>query len=133
MSYNEMSNTNIEKVFNLILETAVNHKIPKSEMPDVIYIISDMEFDAVSSGDDKTVFENAKESYNSYGYDLPLVVFWNVNSLTEQMPVSKNDTGAVLVSGMSPTIFDMVISNDLDPMKYMHMVLNSGRYDNIKA
>ena len=133
MSYNEVSNTNIEKVFNLILETAVNNKIPKSEMPDVIYIISDMEFDAVSSGDDKTVFENAKENYNSCGYDLPLVVFWNVDSLTEQMPVSKNDTGAVLVSGMSPTIFDMVMSNDLDPMKYMHMVLNSGRYDNIKA
>lgn len=44
-SYNEVANTNIQKVFELILSAAVKNHVPQEEMPSALYIISDMEFD----------------------------------------------------------------------------------------
>ena len=108
MSFNECSNTDIEKVFELILKTAVNNRVRQSEMPSKIYIISDMEFDWCTGKPDATNFENAKERFAKYGYRLPEVIFWNVNSRNTQQPVTKNDLGVALVSGCSPQIFRML-------------------------
>ena len=58
--FNEVANTNIQKVFELILHTAVKNKVPQDEMPSTLYIISDMEFDYCAEGADLTNFEYAK-------------------------------------------------------------------------
>lgn len=132
-SYNEVANTNIQAVFELILNTAVKHKIPQEEMPESLYIISDMEFDYCTQNADMTNFEHAKRLFAGRGYTLPKVVFWNVDSRHKQQPVDRNEQGVILVSGVSPRIFAMLKSGDFSPESYMLKVLNSERYRNITA
>ena len=131
--YNEVANTNIQKVFELILRTAVKNNVPQSEMPSTLYIISDMEFDYCTKGADLTNFEYAKKIFAEAGYQLPKVVFWNVASRTKQQPVTMNEQGVALVSGCSPRIFGMLSSNNLSPMGYMLDILGTERYAKIAA
>ena len=132
-SFNEAANTNLQAVFELILNTAVKHKIPQEEMPSTLYIISDMEFDYCVDDSDMTNFEHAKKIFADNGYSLPQVVFWNVDSRHEQQPVTMNEQGVCLVSGVSPRIFAMIKSGNLSPMAYMLEVLSSERYAKITA
>lgn len=131
--YNEVANTNIQKVFELILRAAVKNKVPQSEMPSTLYIISDMEFDYCTKGADLTNFEYAKKIFAEAGYQLPRVVFWNVTSRTKQQPVTMNEQGVALVSGCSPRIFGMLSSGNLSPMGYMLDILGTERYAKIAA
>ena len=131
--YNEVANTNIQKVFELILRTAVKNKVSQSEMPSTLYIISDMEFDCCARGADLTNFEYAQKICAEAGYQLPRVVFWNVASRTKQQPVTMNEQGVALVSGCSPRIFSMLSSGNLSPMGYMLDILGTERYDEIAA
>ena len=133
LSYNECSNTNIEKTFDLILNTAVKHRLKQSEMPSRLLIISDMEFDSATYDSSKTNFENAKAKFERAGYKLPQMVFWNVNSFNRQQPVKMNDRGTILVSGMSPQIFAMLKDDKLDPYSFMMSVISSERYKRIAA
>ena len=133
MSFNECSNTNLEKTLDLILDTAVNNRMKQSDMPSKLYIISDMEFDWCTGNPDKTVFENAGKRYAKYGFRLPQVIFWNVNSRNLQQPVKINDQGVALVSGVSPQIFQMLKEGTLEPYKFMMSVLMSARYERIAA
>lgn len=133
MSFCEVANTDIQKVFDLILRAAVKNRLPQEELPERLYIISDMEFDEAISGADITNFEAAKQKYLNAGYNLPEVIFWNVQSRHSQQPVKKNEQGVALVSGCSPAIFDMVASGSLDPMKVMTDILSSERYAPIHA
>ena len=132
-SFTEAENTNIQAVFELILNTAVKHKIPQSEMPSTLYIISDMEFDSCTDDSDMTNFEYAKKIFAENGYTLPQVVFWNVDSRNTQQPVTMNEQGVILVSGLSPRVFAMIKSGNLSPYSFMLEVLNSERYAKITA
>ena len=132
-SFNEIANTNIEAVFDLILDAAVNNNVPQSELPAKLYIISDMEFDACVSGAKLTNFENAKRKFARHGYELPQLVFWNVASRNQQQPVTINDRGVALVSGCSPRIFSMAMEGELDPWRFMLSVIDTERYAPIAA
>lgn len=131
--FNEVANTNIQKVFALILSTAMKHKVPQEEMPSTLYIISDMEFDVCAEGVSVTNFEHLKKMYALYGYSLPKVVFWNVANRNRQQPVTMNEQGVALVSGCSPRIFSMVAEGKLSPYDYMMEILGSERYNKIAA
>lgn len=131
-TFNEVANTNLEAVFDLILNTAVKHNVPKNELPKTIYIVSDMEFDMAIRDGSKTIYRNAKDRFAEHGYELPHVVFWNVDSRNEQQPVTMHESGTTLVSGCSPRIFQMVIDG-LTPYEFMMSVLNNERYSKISA
>lgn len=133
MGYNECSNTNLAKVFELILNTAKKYGLPQSNLPSTLYIISDMEFDSCANDAKLTNFQWAKANFEAAGYKLPQVVFWNVAARNMQVPVTKNEQGVVLVSGSSPHIFSMLQNNLLDPFSFMLEVLNSERYAAIAA
>lgn len=132
MSYNEIANTDLIKVYGLILKAAIDNDLPQSELPETIYVISDMEFDA-GVCDNMSLHEEVKEMYNKYGYKLPNVVYWNVDSRNNQYPVKSNEYGCVLVSGASPVVFKMVISQEISPLKFMLSVLDGERYSGIYA
>ena len=132
-SFDECANTNLEAVFELILTAAVKHRLPQKKLPSTLYIVSDMEFDACARGADLTNFEQAKRRYARFGYRLPRVVFWNVQSRNEQQPVRSNEQGVALVSGCTPRIFSQVMSGELDPYRNMLQVLLSERYAPICA
>ena len=146
--YNEVANTNIEAVFDLILSTAVNNRMSQDDIPANILIVSDMEFDAcATSGKPSTrsswytgsrvrptdtLFETIANKYAAHGYKLPRLVFWNVNSRTGTIPVQQNDLGVALVSGFSVNIVKMVMSNKTDPYECLLETLNSERYQAVE-
>lgn len=131
--FNEVSNTNIQKVFELILRTAVKNRVPQGDMPAKLYIISDMEFDCCAADGTLTNFEYAQKLFAAHGYQLPEVVFWNVASRNRQQPVTVNDAGVALVSGCSPRVFSMLKAGILSPYAFMMNVLGSERYAVITA
>jgi hypothetical protein len=129
----EIADTNIEAVFNLILSAAVNNNVPQEELPETLYIISDMEFNMCTQRASISNFENAKRRFAEYGYKLPKIIFWNVASRNANQPVTKNEQGVALVSGCSPRLFSMVVSGELTPYTAMMEVIESERYAPISA
>lgn len=132
-SFNIIANTNIEAVFDLILDTAVKNSVPQEELPRRLYIISDMEFDSCAYGARISNFKNAKRKFAEAGYALPEIVFWNVASRNRQQPVTVNDRGAALVSGCTPRLFEMVMDGEFTPYTSMLRILRSERYAGIAA
>ena len=131
----EVSDTNIEGVFELILARANKHMVPQKDMPKIILIISDMEFNSCACGNNGsyfTNFEKIKKDYEYYEYKMPTIVFWNVNSRNTQSPVTINENGVVLVSGCSPVAlkyaFKYTCTSTLD---MIYNVTNSERYNKI--
>ena len=132
-SFNEVANTNIEAVFNLILKTAVKNSLPESDLPAKLVIVSDMEFDACAENASLTNFQKAKKKFEAAGYKLPDVIFWNVASRNRQQPVTENEQGVALVSGCTPRLFEMVASGTMNPYAFMLEVIGSERYAKIVA
>jgi hypothetical protein len=132
-SFNEVANTNLQSVFDLILKTAVKNSLPASELPSKLVIISDMEFDSCIEGAGVSNFANAKGKFKAAGYKLPDVVFWNVASRNRQQPVTKNEQGVALVSGCTPRLFEMMASGTMNPYAFMLEVIESERYAKIVA
>ena len=131
--FSEVANTNIQKVFELILNAAVKNGVPESEMPSKLYIISDMEFDYCTEDSSISNFEYAKKIFAEAGYKLPEVVFWNVASRHTHQPVTMNEQGVALVSGCTPRLFSMVAGGIVDPYAFMMQVIESERYAKIAA
>ncbi len=132
-SFNECADTNLQKVFELILRAAVLHQVPQCELPTTLYIVSDMEFNCCTRDASLTNFEYAKKLFRSRGYELPQVVFWNVQSRNEQQPVKMNEQGAALVSGCTPRIFAQVMRGEMDPYTNMLHTVCTERYEVIRA
>ena len=132
IEHDECANTDIEKTFMLILNTAIHSELTQDQLPGTVLVISDMEFDeAVGYNADyvnKTLFDFIRMKYEQAGYKLPRLVFWNVNSRTGAIPVQENEQGVTFVSGFSPTIASMVFSNKLDPEEVLLDKLQSERY-----
>ena len=126
-------NTNLEAVFELILRTAVKAGASQNEMPQVLYIISDMEFDKAVEDPGKTIYENAKTRFASFGYSLPAVVFINVNSFSMHAPVRARTRGSALVSGAGTGVFQHKFDGNITPEKHMLRVLLGRRYEKIHA
>ena len=136
LRHNEVANTNIEAVFDLILQTAINKNITQEDLPQNILIISDMEFDSCARSNsgrlNQKLFDVFADRYAEHGYKLPRLVFWHVNSRTGTIPVKQNDLGVALVSGFSPAIVKMVLSNKTDPYECLLEQLNTERYQPVE-
>ena len=129
MNHNEMTNTNIEATFDLVLQTAIKNEMTQDDMPQNVLVLSDMGFDCMTSGrTDKRLFEELADRYKAHGYKLPRLVFWNIMNRTGTIPVKENEAGVALVSGFSPAIVKMVLSNNIDPFECLLEQLNSERY-----
>ena len=124
-------NTDILRVFDLILDSAVSADLKQSDMPETVYIISDMEFDEACDIK-KTTFANIKTKYKKAGYECPQLVFWNVASRNDSVPVRKHTSGTTLVSGLSPIVFKYAVEGK-NPEEFMMDVLSSTRYERLNT
>lgn len=125
--------TNLEAVFSLILKTAVKFEVRQEELPQVLYIFSDMEFDICTENADETVYENARKRFEARGYRMPAVVFHNVSSWQMQTPVTAHTRGTALTSGAGTHMLEHKFDGNVTPMDHMLRVLNSERYAMIRA
>ncbi len=140
-------NTDLQKVFNLILNQAKKHSVPESEMPTKILILSDMEFDEATRGSsgwghcsshsvsgNPTAQEMIEQMYLDAGYKMPSIVYWNIHSRGENIPVSFDKMGTALISGFSPSILKSVIKGEItSPEAVMDETILSTRYEKIQA
>ena len=139
---NWAGSTDLQAAFKLILNAAVKHKVPKSQMPTKLLILSDMEFNqcvtAGSSGNrwgggpavSVSAMDMMRSEYASAGYDLPQVVFWNLNGRAGNSPVTYNEAGTALVSGFSPSIVKSVLGGEeMTPISIMLKTVMVERYD----
>lgn len=130
--HSDCSNTNIERVFELILNLAKSNHLSQSDLPKNVLIISDMEFDANQFDADERLFDSIAARFAEAGYTLPRLVFWNVASRTNTIPMREGPNGVVLLSGYSPNAMKMVMSGKLDPYACLVDTLMSPRYDAVE-
>ena len=127
--HNWSGSTNLQSAFNLILSTAIQNGVKESDMPNALFIISDMEFN--NSGG-ITNFDAIKMKYKMAGYKLPKLVWWNVNAVQNNNPVRHDENGNMLVSGCSPSILKTVMAaKQFDPMSAVYDVANQERYNRV--
>lgn len=130
---NLVDNTDLEAVFDLMLEAAL---ISKSEnLPETILIISDMEIDAgtthYSLNNDRirTIMEEIRIDWERAGIKMPRLVYWNVDARNNTVLDLSEDVS--LVSGASPSILKQIMTGKTG-YDLMLETLNSERYMNIK-
>lgn len=123
--------TDFEAIFDLLLQTAINNKLTQEEMIDRLYVITDMEFNQASRRhNETTLMRTMKLKFEEKGYVIPEVVFINVDSRNEHFPMEKHESGILMVSGMSPSIFSSVMSGEfVTAYDLMLNVVGSERYD----
>jgi hypothetical protein len=99
-------NTNFQKVFDRILDVAVNGNLKEDQMIKRIFVFSDMEFDQASVNPWETDYQAVTRKYTEKGYGsaVPQIVFWNLRDSTAT-PVPATQKGVALVSGFSKNLF----------------------------
>ncbi|MEN6384997.1 MAG: DUF2828 family protein, partial [Phycisphaerales bacterium] len=127
-------NTSLESAFTEILSVARNGNVPNNQMPRYLLILSDMEFDAATRGSNPRAIDMARAMYNAAGYDLPKIVFWNLNARAGNVPVQFREEGTALVSGFSPSILKTILAaKSFNPVDIMMDTVNSERYLHIAS
>lgn len=135
--------TNIEATFNSLLRTAVENHCTQDEMPQAIYVFSDMEFDhcvtsnelndkwgcCLSKDKIETLFDTIKKKWNSYGYKMPRLIFWNLDCRHQNIPIIGD--GISYVSGFSMAALEGVLSGK-DGYDLMMEMLDKEKYSVIK-
>ncbi len=139
-------NTDLVKVFDLILDQAAKNSVLESEMPTKILVLSDMEFDKatetvsgwekthIATKWDATAQEMIEQKYAAAGYKVPAIVYWNIQSRGNRIPVAFDETGTALISGFSPSILKTVAKGQVsNPQVIMDDAILSSRYDQISV
>lgn len=133
-------NTNLQAVFDLILNTALENKVEQKDLPEQILLITDVEFDHPQNhggnwrgeGGSKTNLDVIREKFSAAGYEMPTLVFWNVRSAQNNVPAKATDKNVLLVSGASPTVFKTLLSGkQYTPVDQMLETLNASQYDSV--
>lgn len=141
--------TNIEATFDMMLDVIRDKNIPADEIPARLYIFSDMEFNACVTSNQKstnrwgynyyvymsnsnkmnTLLESIAEKWKSYGYELPQVIFWNLDARQDNIPALNGRFA--YVSGNSMSTIEAILSGK-DGYDLMLEVLQKERYEVIK-
>ena len=122
-------NTDLVKAMDKILSVAKAGGVPQEEMPEMLLIMSDMQFDQCAKFDDSAM-KMIGRKFEDAGYELPKIVFWNINA-ADNVPVKYDTRGVALVSGFSPAIMKAVLSADTDqftPEAIMWKAIGNDRY-----
>lgn len=122
--------TDLHAAMDKILSTAVKGKVPQEDMPSMLLILSDMQFNQCVRRDDSAM-EMMEHAFEASGYKMPQVVFWNLNA-TGNVPVKADKSGAALVSGFSPSIMTALLAADMSeftPEGIMRKTVMVPRYD----
>ena len=137
---NLCDNTNLEAVFDLLLNMIISGKAKVEDLPDTIVVISDMQIDegtgswswssrgithAWTTDSAATEMEKIRKSWLRYGIKMPKLVYWNVDARDNTILDSGPDVS--FVSGFSPVLFEQVVSGK-SGVDLMMDKLNSNRY-----
>ena len=124
-----MMNTDLKAAFKLVLDIAEKNEVPPEEMPKSLTVISDMEIDFCGN-EDWTFYDKMAHKFEKHGYQIPNIIFWNVNSRNDVFHADTKRKGVQLCSGQSTTVFKQMLSCiGMTPVEAMHKVIDSERYN----
>jgi len=129
VSSNWGMSTDLVKAMEKILSTAKNGNVPQEEMPEMLLIMSDMQFNQCARFDDSAMQMIARK-FEAAGYELPKIVFWNLNA-ADNVPVKYDASNVALISGFSPQIMVSVLGGDTEkftPEAIMMKAIGVDRY-----
>ena len=124
--------TNLEAAFLKILSTAVENRVPVEDMPKALVVISDMEIDKYMRSNARWDFIDTMRAYFAhYGYELPIIVMWNVQARQDTYLSTRDDV--IFVSGQSPSVFKSFIGalNGQTGYDVMANTLTDKMYDRV--
>lgn len=116
-------NTNLHAAVDLVLRTGIAHNVAPADMPKMLLVISDMQFDQCVQYD-STAMQMIAHKYEASGYTMPQIVFWNVRD-SNGIPARYNTHGVALVSGFSPAIMKSVLAADLERLTPVAVMLKA--------
>lgn len=120
--------TNLQAAFDAILDLAVRSRASQEDMPEMLLILSDMEFNQCTER--STNFQAIERKYEQAGYKMPKLVFWSLNGRNGNVPIQYNQDGVALVSGFSPAILKSILSaKEFNPVSVMDATIMTPRYD----
>ena len=139
-------NTNLYKTFDIMINRAKKAKVKSSDFPTVMFIITDMQFDAATTEysyfggyrqnsieNEKPILERVDELFRNSLYERPNIVFWNVRDV-DNSAGTINDPKLALVSGFSTSTFaNLLKGKDLTPYSVLRETLDCGRYDRLRV
>ena len=135
--YSQMNNevgydTNIEAAFRMVLSKAIQSKVAEKDMPTMILVLSDMEFNS-SNVQGFTAQEMVEDLYSRAGYKMPKLVYWNLQSRSDSnKPVRFDKEGTALVSGFSASLLTSLLAGkEMTPISMMMTVIDSERYSRV--
>ena len=121
--------TNITAALDRILEAATMFKATNDQIPTMLLIISDMQFNEGANGEE-TAVESAMKKWEAAGYKRPSIIYWNTAGYSGS-PATVKDKNVGLVSGFSPSILKSILAGkDFTPMAIMEETLK--KYDIVK-
>ena len=119
----------MQAVYQLVIDIYNHPDFKKEDALDQIMIVSDMEFDeleGLETDEEISTFEYFKNEFAKIGYKMPELIFWNVASGEEKVPVTMNEHGVKLISGGSKNIIEIVLNTkSIDPFDFMNKVLEN--------
>jgi hypothetical protein len=124
--------TNVESAFKLILDLAVKNSVPREDMPKYLLILSDMQFNRCVENPSDSAIGMIRRMYETAGYEMPKIVFWNLNAMYGNKPGMTFDKDVAMVSGFSPAIMKSILKAEkFDPISVVLDVINGERYSGI--
>ncbi|GFQ05602.1 uncharacterized protein l728 [Phtheirospermum japonicum] len=152
-------NTDFQKVFDLLLQVAVNGKLKPEQMIKRLFVFSDMEFDQASQPYQhpnyyyhqypcvtnnesnqnqkwETDYEAIVRKFTEKGYGdcVPEIVFWNLRD-SKATPVPANQPGVALVSGYSKNLMTMFLEEGgiMNPEAVMDAAISGKMYEKLEV
>ncbi|KAK3223754.1 hypothetical protein Dsin_010779 [Dipteronia sinensis] len=131
--YSDM-NTDFQKVFDRILEVAVEGNLKPEQMIKRLFVFSDMEFDQASLNPWETDYQSIVRKYTKKGYGsvVPQIVFWNLRE-SIATPVMAKQEGVALLSGFSKNLIKLFLNNDgdINPEIIMEAAISRKEYQKL--
>ncbi|RZC51632.1 hypothetical protein C5167_020058 [Papaver somniferum] len=122
--------TDFQKVFDTILQVAIDGNLKEDQVIKRVFVFSDMRFDKASKNyfewaadyptldtafSWETDYETIKRKFRESGYmSVPEIVFWNLRS-SGATPVTWEQNGVAMVSGFSKNMLNLFIDENGSP------------------
>lgn len=141
-----MMNTNFDRIFDIILDRAMQHNVKTEDVPKTIFVFSDMQFDLADPSMNSTGFQRVKAKFAKSSYEMPQIVFWNLRN-SHGVPVTITDEGTALVSGFSGNLLKLFLeggdfaksttneqqSTAMSPVEIMRKAIDHERYCGLRV
>jgi len=128
----EVANTDFQAVFDCILDAYELWDVPKDDEITKLLVITDGQWDTMTSSSSCTHFEAAMSKFKKAGRDFPQTLYWNVASRTLDFPAPAEQPNTALMSGYSADLMKLIVDGeDLSPLSMLLKAIGDSRYDRI--